>query len=205
MPAAAKKYIEPIQIDNAQIQWRNFAGEERLPFNEKGKRNFVIMLDSMEQYEALQDLGWAPKLTKRKEDDPDSEPRPFLPVTVKFGKGRPPRVKVITSRGMMSLDEDTIFSLDFANIEKADIKVRAFQWEFNGREGVKAYLESIYVTIREDELEKRYSHIPEIDMSGNPVQALTTGEDYQNPFANDLEDLGEVAINRHALEQGRGY
>lgn len=200
--APVKKYIEPIQIDNAQIQWRNFAGEERLPFNEKGKRNFVIMLDSMEQYEALQDLGWAPKLTKRKEDDPDSEPRPFLPVTVKYGKGRPPRVKVITSRGMRSLDEDTIFSLDFANIEKADVKVRAFQWEFNGRTGVKAYMEAIYVTIREDELEKRYAHIPEVDERGNAVAEITAGEDYQNPFAAQLEDMGEIDVRREITAGG---
>lgn len=192
MPAATtKKFIEQLQFDNATIQWRNFAGEERLPFNAKGNRNFVIMLESMEQYEALLDLGWQPKLTKRREDDPEYTPRPFLPVTVKYGKGRPPRVKVITSRGMQSLDEDTIFSLDFASIEKVDVKVRPFQWEFNGREGVKAYMESIYVTIREDELEKRYAHIPEVDRSGNPIGEITGGEDYQNPFAAQLEDMGE--------------
>lgn len=182
----AKRQIENITFNNARIKWRNFGGEERLPYNAKGNRNFVIELDDIHQYEALQELGWQPKLTKPREDG--DEPMPFLPVTVKFGKGIPPRLKLINSRGLITLDEENAFALDYATIDKVDLTIRAFNWEFNGRTGVKAYLNSIYVTVLEDELERRYAAIPEVDMSGNPVAAIGGSVDYQNPF----EDLGEI-------------
>lgn len=203
--AAVNRKIENLTFNNAKIKWKNFAGEERAPFNAKGNRNFVIELDDIEQYEALQELGWSPKLQKPTENNED--PKPFLPVTVKYtANGRPPRAQLINSRGRVALNEDSLFALDFADIEKVDLVIRAFQWEFNGRTGVKAMLVSIYVTVHEDELERRYASIPEIDMRGNEVQkSITDGTGYQNPFDSQLEDMGEVAEGQYALEQGPGF
>lgn len=190
MAMTNKRHIANLTFNNAKIKWKNFAGEERLPFNKKGDRNFVIELDDMEQYEALQELGWSPKIQAPNENNP--EPKPFLPVSIKYiSSMRPPRVQMINSRGQVSLNEDMLFAIDFADIEKVDLVVRPFQWEFNGREGVKAQLVSIYVTVVEDELERRYAAIPEIDRSGNEVKAITDGTGYQNPFEGSLEDLGE--------------
>lgn len=204
MAITEKRQIANLTFNNAKIKWKNFAGEERAPFNKKGDRNFVIELDDVDQYEALQELGWMPKLQAPTESNP--EPKPFLPVTVKYiASQRPPRAHLINSRGQVALLEDMIFALDFADIEKVDLVVRAFQWEFNGRTGVKAMLVSIYVTVVEDELERRYASIPEVDMRGNEVKAITGSVDYQNPFDGRLEDLGETAENQYALEQGKGF
>lgn len=148
--------LQPVVLENRRILFRNFAGEEGR-FNAKGNRNFNVVLEP-EEAEAMLKDGWNVKyLQPREEGD---EPLPRLEVTVKFGK-IPPRIILITSRGKTSLDEDMVKILDWAEIENVDLIVRPYEWEVNGKEGVKAYLKSIYVTIREDELEKKYMDVPD--------------------------------------------
>ena len=148
--------LQPVVLENRRILFRNFAGEEGR-FNAKGNRNFNVVLEP-EEAEAMLKDGWNVKyLQPREEGD---EPLPRLEVTVKFGKV-PPRVILITSRGKTALDEDMLKILDWAEIENVDLIVRPYEWEVNGKTGVKAYLKSIYVTIREDELERKYMDVPD--------------------------------------------
>lgn len=155
MPNEAKT----VMFEDAKIIWRNFSGEEK-QYNRQGERNFAVVLDD-ETYETLLAEGWNAKRTKpRENDDGEMEPgTPHLPVKVGY-KAKPPMVVLITSSGRTNLTKDTIGTLDWAEIRNVDLIVRAYEWDVNGKTGITAYLQSMYVTIEEDALMMKYGHAP---------------------------------------------
>jgi len=148
--------LQPVVLEDRKILFRNFSGEEGR-FNAKGQRNFNVLLGD-EEAEAMLKDGWNVKYLQPREEG--EEPQPRLEVSVHFGKN-PPRIILITSKGKTPLDESMVSLLDWAEIDNVDMIVRPYEWEVSGRTGVKAYLKSIYVTIREDELEKKYLDVPD--------------------------------------------
>jgi hypothetical protein len=146
-----------VMMEGVRIIFRNFAGKEG-QYNREGDRNFAVLLDEHIAQQMAED-GWNVKVLKPREDDEEgTPPQAYLPVSVNF-KGRPPRIVLITSRGRTNLDEDTVESLDWVDILNVDLIVRPYEWSVNGKTGIKAYLQSIYVTIDEDPLEIKYSQL----------------------------------------------
>ena len=146
-----------VLMEGVRLIFRNFAGKEG-KYNAEGDRNFGVVIDDKTAEDMLAD-GWNIKYLKPREEDEDETPTPWLPVAVGYGKGRPPRVVVITSRGRTNLDENSVEMLDWAEITNVDMIVRPYHYEVRGDKGVKAYVQSIYVTIEEDELEKKYADL----------------------------------------------
>lgn len=148
-----------VLMEGVKIIFRNFEGKEG-QYNRAGDRNFGVLLDT-DVAEAMANDGWNIKFLKPREEDADEgeEPQAWLPVSVNFDKGRPPRVIMITSRGRTNLDEKSVELLDWADIQNVDLIVRPYTWEVNGKTGVKAYLQSLYVTVEEDELERKYAEL----------------------------------------------
>lgn len=146
-------------MEGVRILFRNFAGKEGR-YNREGDRNFAVLIDDDVANTLLED-GWNVKYLKPREDDEgaDETPQAYLPVSLKYGKGRPPRVVLVTSRGRTNLDEDSIEMLDWADIQNVDLIVRPYEWSVNGKTGITAYLQSIYVTIEEDALELKYAEM----------------------------------------------
>lgn len=153
-------------LENVRIIYRNFAGKEG-PYNSEGDRNFAVILEDPKLVAAMEKDGWLVKYTKPR--DEDDEPQPYLPVRVKFDRGRPPLVVMITSRGRTELDEDSCEVLDWADIRNVDLFVRPYNWSVNGKSGTKAYLKSIYVTIEEDALQLKYADIDDIPSRSGKV------------------------------------
>jgi len=147
-----------VLIEDAQILFRNFGGAES-PKNRKGDRNFCVILDDEIAANLLED-GWNVKRLKPKEEE-DSPPY-FLQVKVKY-EIRPPRIVMITSAGSVNLNAETVETLDYAEIEKCDVLINPYDWDVNGAQGTTAYLKSMYVTIEEDALERKYAQYHDTD------------------------------------------
>jgi hypothetical protein len=141
-----------------RIIFRNFAGKEG-QYNREGDRNFGVILPDDVAQQMLED-GWNVKYLKPREDDDAEEGEtPWLSVSVNFDKGKPPKVMLVTDRGRTALDANTVDMLDWADITNVDLIVRPYTWEVSGRSGIKAYLQSMYVTIEEDALERKYAEM----------------------------------------------
>lgn len=150
-----------VVMENVRIIFRNFAGREGM-YNREGDRNFCVLLDE-ETADAMAKDGWNIKMLAAREED--EEDQAYLQVSVNF-KGRPPRVVMITSRGRTTLQEDEVEILDWADIRMVDMIIRPYEWAVNGKTGIKAYLQSIFVTIDEDELELKYADVEDARVGG---------------------------------------
>jgi hypothetical protein len=146
-----------VLMEGVKIIFRNFSGKEG-QYNREGDRNFAVLLDD-KVAEAMTADGWNVKWLKPREDDEEEQEQAYLSVSLNFSKGRPPRVVMVTSRGRTHLGEDEVELLDWADISNVDLIVRPYEWSVNGKTGVKAYLQSIYVTIEEDALELKYADL----------------------------------------------
>lgn len=143
-----------VLMEGVRIIFRNFAGKEG-QYNREGDRNFAVLLDE-ETAAAMDGDGWNVKWLKPRSEEEGDTPQPYLPISVNF-KGRPPRIVLITSRGRNNLDESQVEMLDWADILNVDLIVRPYEWTVNDKSGIKAYLQSLYVTIDEDPLEQKYN------------------------------------------------
>ena len=145
-----------VQIDDARIIYRNFAGAPS-KFNREGDRNFAVVIDDQDIAEALTEKGWNVKIKPPREEG--DEPFMFLPVKVKFNE-RGPRVYLQNSlggRNRVTLDEDTVGILDNVDITNADLDIRPYDWDVQGKTGRTAYLQSICVTQEVDRFLDRYA------------------------------------------------
>lgn len=151
--------MENVQLEGVEIGYRNFSGRET-EFNAKGSREFVTFLPEDVALD-MQSLGWNIKSsTPREEGD---AVRYYLPCFVRLdSEFRPAHVVMVTSNGRITMTDETISSLDYVEISNVDIIVRPYEWTHRNKTGVKAMVQSMYVTIVEDPLSLKYNSIPEV-------------------------------------------
>ena len=164
---AQKKKLPDVTMEGVTLlngQFKNFSGEER-KYNPAGSRNFAVQLEPGLAQQMLDD-GWNIKYLQPRDEGDDGVH--FLRVKVKFNQF-PPRVVLVTSRGRTQLPEDMVGMLDWIDIANVDMIVRPYAHDFQGG-GIAAYLKSIYVTVAEDDLEKKYANVPELTHQAAPLQ-----------------------------------
>lgn len=145
--------LNNVIIENAKIIFRNFSGKPSR-FNAEGNRNFCVVIEDESRIKALKDEGWNVKATKPR--DPDEDPTFYIPVAVNYDNV-PPKIYMITSNNKNLLNEETVGTLDYAEIKNIDLIISPYYWEVNGKFGIKAYCKTMYVTIEEDVFADKYN------------------------------------------------
>lgn len=145
-----------LEIPNAHIFYRNFAGVEK-KYNPAGNRNFCIEIPK-DLAQVLIDEGWNVRIMPpRSEED---EPIHYIQVNVSY-KNVPPNIWMIAGRRKTRLNEESVDSLDYAEIRTVDVVINPYNWE-PGR--VKAYLKTMYVEIVQDSFAEKWAALEGPDM-----------------------------------------
>lgn len=153
--------VSPVTIEGTRLVFRNFSGEKG-KFNKDGRREFGAVLPRELALQMMDD-GWNVKQFKAREDDVEE---PDFYILVKIGEnGNPPKLVMINSRGRVDIPVDDADILDWVTVAKADLIINPYHWNVDGNSGISAYIRSLYITVDEDELERKYADVPDADSS----------------------------------------
>lgn len=155
------KNAKTIKFENARLIFRNFSGNET-QYKPEGIRTFCVVVDDVELAETLDADGWNVKFREPRE--PGDNGFYYLPVTVNFNY-RPPKIVLMNDQSNkgVQLKESSVHMLDSIDIAKVDLIVNPSFWETAKDSGIKAYLKTMYITQRLDELELKYANILDDD------------------------------------------
>ena len=181
------KYIDNATLNDVQIRFRNFSGNQG-QYNALGQRNFCALLPE-DTAEAMARDGWNVKYLKPREEG--DVPQAYIKIKVNFSGPRPPKIYMINSRGRVQLGEDMVAILDWADFAKVDLIISPYKYDVNGNQGVTAYLQTIFCTIREDELELRYADVPDAIEPGqqNRVESAQNVLQWQESSDQEIEAI----------------
>jgi hypothetical protein len=170
MSQLVRRVDDEITLEGARIIYRNFAGNEGM-YNAKGYRNFHVVLDPV-QGEAMLAAGWNVKVKPPREEG--ELPFYHLKVNVKFDGPRPPRIFLVTmsTNSRTQIEEDLVGMMDWGEFDNIDLKISPYNYNIGGKQGVSAYLKSMFAILHEDDLDKKYAHIP---IEGAPPQIPLEG------------------------------
>lgn len=170
-------------LEEKQIIFRNFSGKED-QYNRAGDRNFAVVLDAEEAQRMLEE-GWNVKtLGAREEGDED---RHYIQVSVSY-KTRPPKIRMVTSRGQSFLGEGEVELLDWVDVQYADVVLNPYEWVVNGKSGVKAYLQNLVVVIEEDPIDLKWAAI------ADEQKALGKGSQLELESGEEPYDDGPIRV-----------
>lgn len=159
--------MERLRLEGVKVIFKNFRGEKGT-YNEAGVRSFSILIDDMDMAAELIVDGWALKPLRNEEEEVDAY---HLPVKVNYSGRTLPRIYKVTlsTGGQLQLDEKTIDMLDYLPIDYIDVILNPYQWEVRGETGVKAYIQTAYVVIEENELDIKWANLPPFEVDPREV------------------------------------
>lgn len=147
---------------DAKVCFKNLAGKPGA-YNAAGQRNFHVILDTKEA-EEMEKEGWPIKWFEPREEG--DERQAHMKVSARFDN-IPPDIYLVSADGKRKnkLSEDDLMQFDASRVIDVDMVVTPYNWSFNGKTGVKAYLKKLWFKIDMDELEAmledKYFDVPD--------------------------------------------
>ena len=147
--------MKRLNLENRRVLFPNFRGEKSM-YNERGDITFSVLVDDLDEAEELLALGWALKPLTNEDDEVDAY---HLPVKLQFKSRMPPRVfqVFLDDNRKVQLLPDTIEMLDYLPISYVDVDLNPYEWSVQGKSGIKAYCQVMYVVIEETRLDRKYA------------------------------------------------
>lgn len=148
--------VNDINITDGEIAYSNFSGRPTQFNPDGGVRTvtFVIPYDAADQLIAD---GW--KIREQQIDD-EGHIRYLLEAKFTFrtrnGQPRDPKIFIVRNDRLVHMTEETIDTLDRADILSVDAVLGASYWEWGGRSGITAYINSMYITIKDNPVDEKY-------------------------------------------------
>ena len=137
-----------IIIKDARLIFKNFSGMKQ-KFNEEGKRNFNVFVDTPTDVRELQDRGFNVRILRPR--DEDELPNHVLKVNLSYNSRRPPKIYLVCNGVKTLLDEETVCEMDNAYIQKADIVVTPYKKD--DLSNTTAWVSSMNIYIEPDPLD----------------------------------------------------
>ena len=175
--------VDNIYIMDGRIMFRNFSGNPNKNYNHDNKRTVTFVISEEIKDKLIQD-GWYVKPYIPK-NDPDAGITYILEATVcyrtKEGLPKDPNIFIIRPDGLLHVTEDIVDQLDGMDIVSVDATLGPSYWKQGNSSGIRAYVNKMLVTVRENPIDRKYREYAE-SMNKN---VLPTDGDLDLPFPVD--------------------
>lgn len=153
-----RKWVEKVEIENVNVKWTWSHFDGRDPMSGDGNYNFTAILDR-EQAMALLEDGWPVKEHDPYEEGDDPEFTLKLNISWKI---EAPRVFLIKNDRKFRAEPDDLADIRRDSTEQIDVIFKPSFWtREGGRSGVTAYVEEMYVKIRQSRFASKYDDFEE--------------------------------------------
>lgn len=133
--------IEPLKLENAKIFYKNFTGIQPA-LNKMFRREFSVKIDGRKA-EKIRKKGWNVKCGKIK-----NKKVWFIPVTIKeFYYPSIISIALKDTGNIIELSYIDLKILDYVDIDNAYVEIDGYEWNYNDKHGVKAYLKFAMFTV----------------------------------------------------------
>lgn len=150
--------VNDINITDGEIAYSNFAGRPTTYRPEGGVRTVTFVIPNDLAQQLIVD-GWNIR-EQTFVNDPEREPRYLLEASFTFrtrtGQPRDPKIFIVRPDSLVHVTEETADALDRADIIKVDAVLAPYYWEHGNRKGIRAYVNSLYITIKENPIDEKY-------------------------------------------------